>query len=125
MNNIKLEIELQTPEAKSDILELYKFLKGEVTGLKIELKENPREGTMGVDNELILAFSSAIAVEGLKKLFFALKDYFLLHVQKYSVYKDKNEVAITKKTKEGNLETFKFRLFNEEEEKLFEEMLMK
>jgi hypothetical protein len=139
MEDVKFELELQSSESQTEILEFYEFLKGEIPGLQMQLKENPdaKKGAMSVELLPILqmALSSTVIAAGVNGIFSQIKDYFDLRRQKEKPKSDisnKNDnsdnnskIVITREAKDGTKETISMNLFSEQDRKQFFEFLSK
>jgi hypothetical protein len=142
MEEIKFELELQTPDSQSDILEFYDFLKGEVPGLQMQIKENPeaKKGAMSVELFPIIqmALSSTVASAGVTGIFSLVKDFFEFRRQKKGIHTnkategkdnkskdDENKIVFRRKSKDGSEEFISITNFNDEDKKHLFELLTK
>lgn len=121
---MKIELELQVPDATGDIFDLKEFIQDyNISGLKIKEKYTPiKEGIMGggeLQPILELLLSPAVSIAIVSCLFKIIKDFMDLRKYKISKQAEAQKIVFTKTDKKGTIEKIEMTFFTEKERTKF------
>lgn len=140
----KFELELQTPDSQTDILELYESLQREIRGLQMQIKENPIAKPCAMSDPIspviTMIMSSTIISASVTGIFSLVKDFFEFRRQKNGKTANKsndneskekkikdndNKIVIRKVSKDRSEQMIEITNFTDVDKSLLLELLSK